>query len=242
MDLSIIMSSLPFPVTLVDTAWYWLKCVLCSWWLCTAPSLLYLKEMWFIGCSCLYSQGVHRKSSGHVQYTHLYEHLTVTLSPGCSFPLLGCTVNTSLLTTSSSCLSTSSSLPVSAQYSGSRCMSIGNWNALWNLYNGISHGRSSLHNFILAINNRNLITQINLVYHGTIPHNYWHVVIIKNNWFVIFSELSTHHSAGTSPVFSNMRCTTLLPEWTGEAPKLKSTKALVCTGTLRRILCRVAMA
>lgn len=91
----------------------------------------------------------------------------------------------------------------------------------------------------VAINNRNLITQ---VYQGMMPHNYWHVVIIKNNWFVIFSELLTHHSAGTSPVFSNMRCTTLLPECTGAAPKLKSTKALVCTGTLRRMLCRVAIA
>ena len=59
---------------------------------------------------------------------------------------------------------------------------------------------------------------------------------------MIVSELLTHHSAGTSPVFSNMRCTTLLPECTGAAPKLKSTKALVCMGTLRRMLCRVAMA
>lgn len=61
---------------------------------------------------------------------YLKEVVMVVFSPGLSRPTLGCTEKSWLVMTSSSCLSTSSSCPVSAQYSGSRCMSEGNWNAL----------------------------------------------------------------------------------------------------------------
>ena len=63
--------------------------------------------------------------------------MMVILSPGSSVPLFGETENSSLLMTSSSCLSISSSCPVSAQYSGSRCMSMGNLKALYSNTNKI---------------------------------------------------------------------------------------------------------
>lgn len=59
---------------------------------------------------------------------------------------------------------------------------------------------------------------------------------------LVICEVPTHHCDSTLPLFSITRCTMLHPDPSGAAPKWKSSTACVCTDTLRRMECRVAMA
>ena len=140
--------------------------------------------------------------------------MTLVFSPGWSLPRFGQTVKSSLLTTSSSCLSTVSVAPLSAQYSGSRCMSLGNWNALGGEESSVSKNQDC---------------------------HLCHKSNLANKSYVSYHAVA-NHSVATSPVFSITRWTMLLPEFTGAAPKLKSATARVCTRTRLLVLCLVAMA
>ena len=179
------------------------------------------------------------------------------LCPGSSRPVLGSTEKSWLVSTLSSCLSTSSSRPDSAQYSGSRCMSTGNWNALRGagpshiLHTTDSTWTSTCHNayymymYIITIYTsssvRRGIASSSKDFKGIGPRYKREITTCTCTYSTHIclrgAPPSTHQSAGTSPLFSSRSCSSLTPLLLSvAAPKSKPAVADVLTGTLRRKL------